>query len=662
MFTSNKNNNLKLLILIPLILGGFCVGANKTFAASIGEGVTFKVDTNYDISNRQQVTAHLRLISDYAYFYVEDNYWDALKNTQRDLSLSAIEKLATEFDTVIYPTERSVFGSEWNPGIDHDTRITILITPLVDNAGGYFSTFDGYPALQAPRSNEREMVYLNTAVILDPNAKAFLAHEFQHLITFYQKTILYNLEDDVWLNEARSEYAPTLCGYDDTYVGSYLADKVGVFLDTPTDSLTEWYNNNADYSAVNLFMHYLVSQFGKEILTKMILNNKTGIESINAALVALNRQEIFSDVFSNWIIADYLNNCSLANGQYCYKNSLLTYERLHIDYSASYSGFPNLIVSRSSTVKDWSPRWYRFRQNIAVPTDRDTLKLEFKGLGDTADFRVPYIITDQNNQTTIQSMVLTDKKGTIYVPNFTSLNKSIVIVPFNQYQKNSFDYNTLPVTPFTFTASSINEEHLVLNGVLPADGSVNGGSTITLNGAKLSLAKKILFGQSVVTDFKIVDDETITFVAPAHESGKINVGLEDNDGNTVMLINGFNYLGGGYPDGSLLRARGDYKVYIIKDGYKRWIQHANIFNMYGHLRWADIIDVSQEDLNQYQDAWLIRTNGDKRIYEVDAHGIKHWLNMTAEQFVASGRKWEMVYVVNNFERDFYKTGANILLP
>ena len=46
-----------------------------------------------------------------------------------------------------------------------------------------------------------------------------------------------------------------------------------------------------------------------------------------------------------------------------------------------------------------------------------------------------------------------------------------------------------------------------------------------------------------------------------------------------------------YPEGSLLRAKGDYKVYIIKNNYKRWIQTAEIFNNYGHLSWDDIIDV-----------------------------------------------------------------------
>jgi ATP phosphoribosyltransferase len=34
--------------------------------------------------------------------------------------------------------------------------------------------------------------------------------------------------------------------------------------------------------------------------------------------------------------------------------------------------------------------------------------------------------------------------------------------------------------------------------------------------------------------------------------------------------------------------------------------------------------------------------------------------MTAEEFTASGRRWNMVYVVNSQELDFYITGADVL--
>jgi len=56
-----------------------------------------------------------------------------------------------------------------------------------EDSGGYFNPADGYPAAQAPDSNERDMFYVNVNYIEDPLAKSYLAHELVHLITFNQK-------------------------------------------------------------------------------------------------------------------------------------------------------------------------------------------------------------------------------------------------------------------------------------------------------------------------------------------------------------------------------------------------------------------------------------------------------------------------------------------
>lgn len=552
-----------------------------------GEQVNFYVDAGYDAFGRDQITATLRAVGDNIYFYVGNDYWNKLDANQRDLLKKTLEDLADQFDQVIYPKERAVFGSEWSPGIDNDKKITVLVSQLVNDAGGYFNACDEFSRSQIPTSNQREMLYLNTLNILSDKNKAFLAHEFQHLISFYQKTVLYGLEEEVWLNEARSEYAPTLCGYNDVYSNSYLADRVDVFLDEPSDSLTEWKNKVADYGVATLFLHYLVDHYGTEILTRMTLNDKVGIASINQALTDLGYSETFSDIFADWAVAVYLNDCQVGSeNKYCYLNDNLTYQRLHVDYSASYSGFPNLIVSRSSSIKDWSPRWYRFRQGTIASTDKDVLKLEFDGSTTRGDFRVPYIVTSQNSQTTVQFIPLDNQEGVIYVPDFTSLNKSVIMIPFNQYKKSGFSGNEA-LGSFSFTASSVAEVPVI-----------------------------------------------------------------ENSQENQPTVN--------YPEGSLIRAIGDYKVYIIKNGYRRWIQKAEIFNAYGHLRWEDIIEVSPEELAEYQEAWLIRADGDCRVYEVNADGTKHWLNMTAEEFVISGRLWGMVYIVNSFERDFYQTGADVL--
>ncbi|MBU4030838.1 hypothetical protein KJ756_01600, partial [Patescibacteria group bacterium] len=338
-----------------LLMGGFFVFALGASAAVLEEQVNFYVDSGYDAQDRSQLTASLKAIGENIYFYVDNYYWNNLSGTDKNGLREKLEELADEFDKVIYPKERAVFGSEWSPGIDGDKRITVLVSELTNSAGGYVKINDEYLRSQFSNSNEREMFYINALGIFDAKAKSVLAHEFQHLISFYQKTVLYGIEEEVWLNEARSEYAPTVCGYNDNYKGSYLAERVDTFLDEPSDPLGEWKNNVSDYGAVGLFLHYLVDHYGVNAITRMTLNNEVGIASVNAALSDLGFSETFSDIFADWSVANYLNDCEIGEGDYCYLNKNLTYQRLNVDESASYSGFPNLIVSRSSSSKDWSP-------------------------------------------------------------------------------------------------------------------------------------------------------------------------------------------------------------------------------------------------------------------------------------------------------------------
>ncbi|MFH1671582.1 MAG: hypothetical protein ABH889_02315 [Candidatus Portnoybacteria bacterium] len=585
-------SGLKIAVSILFISGGFFILPSLALADSLGDQNTFFVDSTYDVSGRTQVAATMRAIGENAYFYLEDDYYQKLNGTYKNAIREELETLADEFDNVVYPKLRTVYGSEWNPGIDQDSRITILFTELVNDAGGYFNAYDEFSRSEISNSNEREMIYFNALNVFNPKNKALLAHEFQHLITFYQKTVIHGLEDDIWLNEARSEYAPTICGYNNYYPRSYLSDRVDTFLDYPTEPLAEWKNNISDYGAINLFMHYLVDHYGQGILTRMILSNKVGIESINFALSSLGYSKTFADVFADWSVANYLNDCQIGQGQYCYLNKNLTPQRLSVDYSASYSGFPSLIVSRSSSVKDWSPRWYRFRQGGTTLTDKDALKLEFDASADLSrsNFRVPYIITDQNNNTTVHNLSLEGQRGTAYISDFNELDKTVVLIPINQNKDNKFT-NSDPLSLFSFTASSISDDSI------PGESDSAG----------------------------------------------------DLPGPQVN-----------YPEGSLLRAKGDYRVYIIKGNYRRWIQKAEIFNQYQHFKWEDIIDVEPSVMNQYQDAWLIRADNDKKVYEVNGDGTKHWLNMTAEEFTISGRKWDMVYIVNSFERDSYSTGSNVM--
>ena len=120
-------------------------------------------------------------------------------------------------------------------------------------------------------------------------------------------------------------------------------------------------------------------------------------------------------------------------------------------------------------------------------------------------------------------------------------------------------------------------------------------------------------------------------------------------------------------EGDLIRGPDGIKVYIINDkGYKRHIFNPAIFNMYGHLKWGNIKEVSQVTLDLYAVSDLYRADSDPKVYsleeidEVRGVAIKHWLDMTPAKFGAEGYVWGQVFVVNEKERDYYQTGNPII--
>lgn len=354
-------------------------------AIFLGERQSFFVDSSYDLSERKQISAVLQRIGKEIYFYIESDYWDSLNKEEKNKIKTSFESLDNEFHKKIYPTLTSFYGSEWKPGIDHDSRLTLLVHSMTEETGGYFRSADEYEILQVPHSNEREMVYLNTLYITDPRAKSLLAHEFTHLITFYQKNIKQEIEEETWLNEARAEYAPTLLGYN-----SNLEARVKIFLKNPIDSITEWKNDSADYGVLNIFTQYLVEQYGIQILTDSMKIEKKGIRSLNEALKKNGYEDNFSNAFTNWTITVLVNDCNLGE-KYCYKNKDL--ENLKITPSLNLlplNGKSNLGFTQ--TTKNWAGNWYKF-----IGGDGN-LKINFIGNPENV-FKVPYVTKNSSGNT-----------------------------------------------------------------------------------------------------------------------------------------------------------------------------------------------------------------------------------------------------------------------
>ncbi|MEK7080570.1 MAG: peptidoglycan-binding protein, partial [Patescibacteria group bacterium] len=413
-------------------------------AVNFGDNVNFYIDSNYDASARSQITATLVKTTSNFYFYVEKSWWDSQMPAKQNEILLGLDVLSLEFSNKIYPTLTSVFGSEWKPGVDGDAKITILFHLMKEGAGGYFRSADEYLKLQLSDSNEREMLYLPIGQIDSSEMKIFLAHEFMHLITFNQKNKIFDVEEEVWLNEARADYSSNILGYDIFYSGSNLEKRVKTFLEKPTDSLTEWQENKYDYGVANLFIYYLNDHYGINILIDSLKSKFVGINSINYALQKNGIEENFSQIFTNWTIASVINDCFL-DMKYCYLNTNLKNFRLNPTLNfLPLSG--NSSLSVTNVTKNWAGNWQK------VIGGNGDLKLNFSSIAGL-NFQAPYIVFDKNNSYSIKFLKLDKKEqGEINLKNFGADYNSLIIIPSLQTKLEGFDGLELTY-PYTFTVS-----------------------------------------------------------------------------------------------------------------------------------------------------------------------------------------------------------------
>jgi hypothetical protein len=439
----------------------FCIGIlavslpTAAFADSLGNQASFTVDPDFDAKERETLFASLQVVSDQLYFYVEDEWWGILDTKERNKFVREVKQLAASFEGEIYPVITSIFGFENRPGIDKDTRITILVHRLQDDLKGYFSTGNGYSVFESPGSNEREMMYMSPDAILDELASSYLAHEFMHLVYFNQKQIIHNISDEIWIQEGFAELAPTLVGYDDLYEESYLERRVRDFISNPRDSLVEWRGTRADYGAVNLFFQYIVDRYGEGVLAETLRSAQGGIASLEAGFSQKGIDKSFSEVFQDWMIALYINDCSYGD-EYCFERMNLQDIRV-APFTNFLSSFGETQLTVTNETKDWAGNWHK------ISGGKGELKILFDG-NPHVQFMVPYLVQNEAGTYEIGSFALAeDQTGEIIVPNFGSKNQSIIILPAVQGERNGLGEKVASHF-FSWTVSTgvENEEQIVV--------------------------------------------------------------------------------------------------------------------------------------------------------------------------------------------------------
>lgn len=266
--------------------------------------------SNTDTNEIFEVRARLVYKTDNVYFFAEDG----LSVNERD-----VRNLVDTFQNQAYPTNREFFGEEWNPGVDGDPRLYILYARgLGFGVLGYYSSNDQYPSAAFSDSNAKEMFYINADLTRpgDRDLSDTLAHEFQHMIHWYQDS-----NEETWLNEGASVLAETLNGYSASgFDDSYLVD--------PSIQLNTWPEGSDSipyYGGAFLFMTYFLDRFGEEAMKALVRHPENGLLAVDAVLREFNLTDpqtgqpiTARDVFADWAVATHLGNSTIGDGRYAY--------------------------------------------------------------------------------------------------------------------------------------------------------------------------------------------------------------------------------------------------------------------------------------------------------------------------------------------------------
>ncbi|MCL5774354.1 MAG: hypothetical protein M1536_08285, partial [Firmicutes bacterium] len=356
------------------LFSGRPVNSQVNLSFNTGDQTTFKVITNFSYppppGYYTTITATCQAVRTNCYIFVDNNV---------SLSGGTITDLADTFASTIYPRDTSTFGSEWNPGIDGDSHVFILITNVFrgTGVGGYFNPGDENPSSPSNPSNQKEILYVDSSYSTFL-LKAIIAHEFQHMINYNQKDRLRGVTEDTWLNEGLSRYAEDVCGFGMPQGNSSTASQVKTFLTSPYNySLALWPPNftGVHYAASYLFVLYVAEHYPGSI-SSIMTSSYTG-----TANVANATGESFATTFQKWAVTLYYDGL-VSNPEYNY-----TSIHLHSTYSGYTLNGANAVSvttypsSLAFTAQPWTAYYYSYTSTSPAAK---TLTVTATGLSSSA--------------------------------------------------------------------------------------------------------------------------------------------------------------------------------------------------------------------------------------------------------------------------------------
>jgi hypothetical protein len=354
----------------------------------------------------------VRGMGDHCYVVVEDSQWNVNVNqTQVDTIVDHFENESIgSFPTQgIWTLNTTHFGMPPD-NIDLDPRVYILYYDFDVSSDGFFWSFDQECDNVAQfHSNEADVVYMNCSDF-DPAGSyllAVLAHEFQHLIHFNQDP-----NEEAWVDEGMGELAMWLYGNPDNVVQ---------FNGNPDRQLNTFSGNFYDYVKTYLWSLYFYERYGGQpAILSLVDKSQNGILGFEVVLDEFLYPENFTDVFSDWTVANYLDDTSIGDGRYGYVGETLP---AFVPF-ATFSTYP--VGPNPATVNHWAADYVRYLSG-------NPLQTSFDG-SDNSLFRVRALLLDNVNPTQIVDMTLgAGQVGTLSLPQLGGTHDEAVLV----YSKTS---------------------------------------------------------------------------------------------------------------------------------------------------------------------------------------------------------------------------------
>lgn len=274
--------------------------------------------------------------------------------------------LKTGLDNDIYDWVSNIYGEEWgdvgekDPNdvlIDPNDQITILLLDIDNdqsaNSGvlGYFWAKDNFKTSAISYSNQRIMFYMDSYLYKNHTDEIIsaLAHELQHMIHFYQKTVLLtNGNTETWIDEMCSMAAEDLVAYNlynynvegprgvPTTYPAYLTGSAGpsqntngrlpIFVYFDEASVTSWYSGNnvlISYSINYALGAYLARNYGgARFFHDVVHNNYTDYRAIEYALDQAGSSHKFGDILARWGVANLLSDRIDTPSDYQYNSGI----------------------------------------------------------------------------------------------------------------------------------------------------------------------------------------------------------------------------------------------------------------------------------------------------------------------------------------------------